>query len=63
MAQMKNVEDAGSHSFGFLIQSLARDIDAKMKVALKEVDVDVKVFANFQSFFMAVGNMTAFSHI
>ncbi|QUS57114.1 MarR family winged helix-turn-helix transcriptional regulator [Pseudovibrio brasiliensis] len=34
------------NSFGFLIQTLARDIDAKMKLALKEVDVDTKIFAN-----------------
>ena len=33
-------------SFGFLIQSLARDIETRMKAELQEVGVDVRVFAN-----------------
>ncbi|WP_166486189.1 MarR family winged helix-turn-helix transcriptional regulator [Jannaschia sp. CCS1] len=33
-------------SFGFLIQTLARDIETRMKAELQEVDVDVRVFAN-----------------
>jgi len=46
MTQIKNATDARENSFGFLIQTLAREIDAKMKLALKDVGVDVKVFAN-----------------
>ncbi len=46
MTQMKSTKHIRENSFGFLIQTLARDIDAKMKRALKDVDVDVKVFAN-----------------
>ena len=34
------------HSFWFLIQTLARRIDMKMKELLKVHDVDLKVFAN-----------------
>ncbi len=46
MTQMKSTKHIRENSFGFLIQTLAREIDARMKHALKEVDVDVKVFAN-----------------
>lgn len=46
MAEMKHIKAIRESSFGFLVQTLARDIDAKMKLALKEVDVDLKVFAN-----------------
>ncbi|WP_299350844.1 MarR family transcriptional regulator [uncultured Shimia sp.] len=46
MTQIKNAKGTRDGSFGFLIQTLSREIDAKMKVALKTVDVDVKVFAN-----------------
>lgn len=46
MTQIKSTKHIREGSFGFLIQTLARDIDAKMKLALKEVDVDVKIFAN-----------------
>jgi len=33
-------------SFGFLIQTIARVLDAKMKVELEKIGVDIKVFAN-----------------
>ena len=33
-------------SFGFLVQTLARRLDERMKVRLKELDVDLKIFAN-----------------
>lgn len=33
-------------SFGFLVQSLARRLDARMKAELQEIGVDVKIFAN-----------------
>ncbi len=46
MTQVKNAKAMRESSFGFLIQTLAREIDAKMKLALKDVGVDVKVFAN-----------------
>lgn len=46
MTQIKRTKHVREGSFGFLIQTLARDIDTKMKAALREVDVDVKVFAN-----------------
>lgn len=34
------------HSFGYLMQSIARHIDVSMKERLAEVGVDVKIFAN-----------------
>ncbi len=46
MTQMKSTKHIRENSFGFLIQTLAREIDARMKLALKEVDVEIKVFAN-----------------
>ncbi len=46
MTQIKRTKHIREGSFGFLIQTLARDIDTKMKLALQEVDVDVKIFAN-----------------
>jgi DNA-binding MarR family transcriptional regulator len=33
-------------SFGFLIQTIARRVDVRMKEQLKELDVDIKIFAN-----------------
>ena len=33
-------------SFGYLIQTIARSLDAKIKVELNKVGVDVKIFAN-----------------
>ena len=36
-------------SFGFLIQTLARRIDAEMKSELKAIGLDVKVFANLMA--------------
>ena len=33
-------------SFGFLIQTIARTLDAKMKIELQKVGVDLKIFAN-----------------
>lgn len=33
-------------SFGFLVQTLARRMDERMKARLKELDVDLKIFAN-----------------
>ena len=36
----------GEVSFGYLIQRLAKEIDARMKAELKAIDVDFKLFAN-----------------
>lgn len=46
MTQIPMSEHIGPNSFGFLIQVLARQIDAKMKVELKKAGVDHKIFAN-----------------
>ena len=46
MTQVSLKDHRKEDSFGFLIQTLARAIDAKMKAELKEVGVDVKIFAN-----------------
>ena len=35
-------------SFGFLIQTLARTLDAKMKTELPAIGVDIKIFANLR---------------
>lgn len=49
MTQISRPPGIRQESFGFLIQTLARDIDTRMKVALKEVGIDVKVFANLMT--------------
>ncbi len=46
MTQIELKDHRREDSFGFLIQTLARTLDAKMKVALAEIGVDIKVFAN-----------------
>ncbi len=46
MTQIPEGEHIGRNSFGFLIQTLARRIDAGMKERLKERDIDIKIFAN-----------------
>ena len=46
MTQIELREHRREDSFGFLIQTLARTLDAKMKVELEKVGVDIKVFAN-----------------
>jgi len=38
--------NARESSFGFLVQTLARRMDVRMRDRLKELDVDVKIFAN-----------------
>lgn len=45
MTQISKAQSAREGSFGFLIQTLARTIDAKMKFELKEVEISVKLFA------------------
>ncbi len=46
MTQIELKDHRREDSFGFLIQKLARTLDAKMKVELAEVGVDIKIFAN-----------------
>ena len=46
MTQIRLKDHRREDSFGFLIQTLARTLDAKMKVELEKVGVDIKVFAN-----------------
>lgn len=48
MTQTSKAQELREGSFGFLIQTLARSMDAKMKVALKEVGVDHKLFPNLR---------------
>ena len=49
MAQISTPRGTRRESFGFLIQTLAREIDTRMKTALKEVGIDVKIFANLMT--------------
>jgi len=46
MTQVAESNGIRENSFGFLIQTLARRIDADMKERLKEHGVDLKIFAN-----------------
>ncbi len=46
MTQVPESDGIRENSFGFLIQTLARRIDAEMKGRLKEHGVDLKIFAN-----------------
>ena len=46
MTQIELKDHRREASFGFLIQTLARTLDAKMKVELAEIGVDIKIFAN-----------------
>lgn len=46
MAQITKAQRNRENSFGFLIQTLGRRLEATMRERLSEVDVDVKIFAN-----------------
>lgn len=46
MTQAPESDGIRENSFGFLIQTLARRIDADMKERLKQHGVDLKIFAN-----------------
>ena len=46
MAHVMTERQIKEGSFGFLIQTLARRIDTTMRERLREVGVDVKIFAN-----------------
>jgi len=49
MAQISKAQAARQGSFGFLIQTIARQVDAQMKQELKAIDVDFKLFANLMA--------------
>jgi DNA-binding MarR family transcriptional regulator len=49
MAQISKEQGAREGSFGFLIQTLAREIDVRMKQELKGIGVDIKLFANLMA--------------
>ncbi len=46
MTQISKAQAMREGSFGFLVQTIARTLDAKMKAELQEVGIDVKLFAN-----------------
>lgn len=46
MTQISKAQAIREGSFGFLIQTIARRLDARMKAELQEIGVDIKVFAN-----------------
>lgn len=46
MTQVSLKDHRREDSFGFLIQSIARTLDAKMKAELQDVGVDIRLFAN-----------------
>lgn len=46
MAQIPDHRRTREQSFGFLIQTIARRLDAEMKKELAEIDLDLKLFAN-----------------
>ncbi len=46
MTQISNAKSLREASFGFLIQTIARTMDAKMKSELKGIGVDIKLFVN-----------------
>ncbi|HCQ65740.1 MAG TPA: hypothetical protein DIU07_11565 [Rhodobacteraceae bacterium] len=49
MARTSEPQQGQEASFGFLVQTLARRIDATMKERLLEHGVDIKVFANLMA--------------
>jgi len=49
MTRISEAQRSREGTFGFLIQTLARRIDATMKDRLREHDVDIKVFANLMA--------------
>ncbi|MEO9825138.1 MAG: MarR family winged helix-turn-helix transcriptional regulator [Paracoccaceae bacterium] len=49
MTQITLKDHKREESFGFLIQTVARTIEVKMKAELQEVGVDIRVFANLMA--------------
>ena len=46
MTQISRAQAIREGSFGFLVQTIARTLDAKMKTELNQVGIDIKLFAN-----------------
>ncbi|MCK0097670.1 MarR family winged helix-turn-helix transcriptional regulator [Yoonia sp. F2084L] len=46
MTQIELKDHRREESFGYLIQTIARTLDGKMKVELEKIGVDIKIFAN-----------------
>lgn len=46
LTQISDDKKTGPNSFGFLVQTLARRLDGRMRDELKELDIDLKIFAN-----------------
>lgn len=49
MTQITLQDHKREESFGFLIQTIARTIEVKMKAELKAVGVDIRIFANLMA--------------
>lgn len=49
MTQITLQDHRREESFGFLIQTIARTIEVKMKAELKTVGVDIRIFANLMA--------------
>ncbi len=48
MTQSSKAQAMREGSFGFLVQTIARSLDAKMKTELKEAGIDFKLFPNLR---------------
>lgn len=48
MTQTSKAQAIREGSFGFLVQTLARELDARMKSELKDVGIDFKLFPNLR---------------
>ena len=55
LTQISSGKKTGENSFGFLIQTLARRLDVRMRDELKELDIDLKIFANLMFLSMEDG--------
>lgn len=55
MAQISKAQKNRENSFGFLIQTLGRRIEVTMRERLKDIDIDVKIFANLMLLYEADG--------
>lgn len=49
MTQITLQDHRREESFGFLIQTIARTVEVKMKAELKTVGVDIRIFANLMA--------------
>ena len=55
MSQSSHDARTGENSFGFLVQTLARRLDVRMRDELKALDIDLKIFANLMFLSMKDG--------